>query len=151
MAFNSAAVLEQYTAETVGPDTVGGKKVIKIQLAAKEATARLRQVFAWVDQDTWTISRMQTIPYEGRLLTIDFVYGLRDKKNWLPTLLRLRYDVLNESGVKREVQAPTTPETPMDQMQARGPRSGSLSVEYSNYRINTGLSDEIFQSGETKK
>jgi outer membrane lipoprotein-sorting protein len=123
MAFNSSAVLEQYTAQTLGPDTVNGKKVIKIQLAAREASARLRQVFAWVDQDTWTISRMQTIPYEGRLLTIDFVYGLQDNKYWLPTSLALRYSVLNESGMKREEQPPTTPDTPLDQMRARAPRS----------------------------
>ncbi len=150
MAFNSASVLSRYTAETLGSDTANGKKVIKIQLAAKEASARLRQVFAWVDPDTWTICRMQTIPYEGRLLTIDFVYGLQENKFWLPTHLGLRYEVLGESGAKREEQPPSTPDTPLDQMQPRGPRSGSLSVDYSNYRINTGLSDEIFSPKEKK-
>ncbi|HTP14075.1 MAG TPA: hypothetical protein VMM37_10615 [Bacteroidota bacterium] len=152
MAFNSAAVLERYTAETLGSDTVTGKRTIKIQLAAKEATARLRQVFAWINPDTWTISRMQTIPYEGRLLTIDFVYALQENRYWLPVHLGMRFDALNESGAKGEEKPPSAPETPLDQMQmqALGPRSGSLSVDYSNYRINTGLSDEIFKSADNK-
>ncbi len=152
MAFNSAAVLDRYTAETLGSDTANGKAVIKIQLAAKEPTARLRQVFAWVDREAWTISRIQTIPYEGRLLTIDFAYDLQERKYWLPVHLGLRYEVLNESGVKKEEPPPPAADTPMDQMQmqSRGPRSGSLSVDYSNYRINTGLSDEIFLPAEKK-
>ena len=145
MAFNSASVLAQYTAETIGPDTANGKKVIKLQLAAKEATARLRQLFAWVDPDTWTVTRIQTIPYEGRLLSMDFTYEFHENKYWMPASLTARFDVLNDAGAKRPEQPAAAPETPLDQMQQRAPRSGSLSIGYSSYKINSGLSDEIFE------
>ncbi len=151
MAFNSAAVLEQYTAETEGMDTVNGLKVLKLQLAAKESTARLRQLFAWVDPETWTVTRIQTIPYEGRLLTLDFVYGVQEENFTLPALLTARFDVFAESGARTLARPPTAPDTPLDQMQSRTPRSGSISIQYSNYRINTGLSDDIFLPKKEKQ
>ncbi len=151
MAFNSSSILEQYTAESIGFDTANGKNAIKLQLAAKEATARLRQLFAWVDPDTWTVTRIQTIPYEGRLLTMDFVYGLQDNKYRMSTSLTARFDNLNEAGVKKPEQPSAAPETPLDQMQARVPRSGSISIAYSNYRINSGLSDDIFKPNREKQ
>ncbi len=151
MAFNSTAILEQYTAETEGMDTVNGKKVLKLQLAAKESTARLRQLFAWVDQETWTVTRIRTIPYEGRLLTLDFVYSVQEGNFMLPTSLTARFDVLAESGARKSARPQAAPDTPLDQMQSRAPRSGSIAIQYSNYRINTGLSDDIFLPKKEKQ
>jgi len=151
IAFNSAAVLEQYTAQIVGEDTVQGLKVLKLQLAAKAATARLRQLFIWVNPVNWSISRLQTVPYEGRTLSVDFSYGLQDGKYWMPTSLTAQFGLLDEGGtIKAQVDTSTVPETPLDQMQPRSPRSGSISIVYSNYRINVGLSDDIFKSSQNK-
>jgi outer membrane lipoprotein-sorting protein len=146
IAFNSSAVLDQYTAETIGEDTAQGVKSFKLQLAARSATARLRQLFIWVNPQNWTISRLQTIPYEGRILTMDFTYGLQDGKYWMPATLKAHFGLLNE----RETMTPQpdsslAPQSPLDQMQPRVPRSGSISIFYSDYRINVGLSDDIFK------
>ncbi len=151
IAFNSEAVLEQYTAQMIGEDTVQGSKVFKLQLAAKAATARLRQLFIWVNPENWTISRLQTIPYEGRILTMDFVYGLQVEKYWMPISLTARFGLLDDGGPARlQADSSSAPETPLDQMQPRGPRSGSISIIYSNYKVNIGLSDDIFKSTQNK-
>lgn len=146
IAFNSSAVLSQYSAETVGADTVDGVKNFKLQLAAKSAAARLRQLFIWVNPENWTISRLQTIPYEGRILTLEFSYGLQDGRYWMPDSLTARFGLLD--GATSEVppgDSASAPPSPLDQMQPRAPRSGSISIVYSNYRINVGLSDDIFK------
>jgi outer membrane lipoprotein-sorting protein len=152
IAFNSAAVLEQYTAEMVGGDTVQGKKAFKLQLAAKAPTARLRQLFIWINPENWTISRLQTIPHEGRILTMDFSYGFQDGKYWMPVSLTASFGILDEGGMKKpQVDSSSSPETPLDQMQMRAPRSGSISITYSDYKINIGLSDEIFKPTQNEQ
>ncbi|HEY6952323.1 MAG TPA: hypothetical protein VI758_07935 [Bacteroidota bacterium] len=151
MAFNSSAVLEQYTADLIGEDTVRGTKGFKLQLAAKEATARLRQLFVWVDPSNWTIMRLQTIPYEGRILTVDFVNALQENKYWLPISLTAQFGTPGEiADAKNQADSVSTPETPMDQMQTRAPRSGSITILYSDYRINVGLADDIFKPAQTR-
>ena len=152
IAFNSAAVLEQYTAQMIGEDTAQGLKVFKLQLAAKAATARLRQLFIWVNPENWTISRLQTIPYEGRILTMDFASALQDGKYWMPVSVTARFGLLDEGrAAKTQMDSSSAPETPLDQMQPRAPRSGSISIVYSDYKINTGLSDDIFKSTQNKQ
>jgi len=152
VAFNSAAVLEQYTAQMIGEDTAAGLKVYKLQLAAKSASVRLRQLFVWVDPTNWTMVRMQTIPYEGRILTVDFVYGLQEKKYWMPVSMDAEFGLVGDARTTKSSQADssTAPENPADQMIPRAPRSGSLSITYSDYRINTGLSDDIFKPAPIK-
>jgi outer membrane lipoprotein-sorting protein len=151
VAFNSVAVLEQYTAQMIGEDTAQGTKVFKVQLAAKAATARLRQLFIWVNPENWTITRLQTVPYEGRILTVDFSYGLQEGKYWMPVSLTARFGLLDEGGSRRtKVDSSSSHETPLDQMQPRAPRSGSITITYFDYKINIGLSDDIFSSPQTK-
>ena len=152
VAFNSAAVLEQYTAQMIGGDTIQGKKVLKLQLAAKESNARLRQLFIWVNTETWTISRLQTIPHEGRILTMDFSYSLQNGKYWMPASLTASFGLLDEGGIRKpQADSSSSPETPLDQMQSRAPRSGSITITYSDYRINIGLSDDIFKAAPSKQ
>lgn len=146
IVFGSVAVLEQYTAETIGEDTVQRVKNFKLQLAAKSATARLRQLFIWVNPETWTISRLQTIPYEGRILTMGFTYGLQEGKYWMPVSLTARLGLLDEARPPMQsLDSSSTPETPLDQIQPRAQRSGSSSIIYSGYKINVGLSDDLFK------
>lgn len=151
VAFNSVAVLEQYTAQMIGEDTLQGTKVFKLQLAAKATTARLRQLFIWVNPQHWTISRLQTVPYEGRILTVDFSYGLQQDKYWMPVSLTARFGLLDEVGARKlEVDSTTSPQTPLDQIQPRAPRSGSITITYFDYKINIGLSDDIFKPAKNE-
>lgn len=152
IAFNSVAMLDQYTAQMIGEDTALGLKVYKLQLAAKSASVRLRQLFVWVNPGNWTMVRLQTIPYEGRILTIDFSYGLQESKFWMPITMDARFGLVDDGRGTRSQAADssTAPETPADQMMPRAPRSGSISITYSDYKINTGLSDEIFKPAQKK-
>jgi len=151
IGFNSAAVLEQYTAQMIGEDTAQGLRVYKLQLAARSATARLRQLFIWVNPEAWTIVRLQMIPYEGRILTMDFTYGLQEGKYWMPTSLAAHFGLHEEGRTSQPTpDSASSPETPLDQMQPRTPRSGSISITFSDYKINVGLSDDIFKPAQNK-
>jgi hypothetical protein len=44
----------------------------------------------------------------------------------------------------RQIELDVAPQPQFEQMR-RPPRSGSITVTYSNYKVNTGLSDSIFE------
>jgi outer membrane lipoprotein-sorting protein len=146
LTLSSAAVLEQYTAQTIGKDTAEGIDVIKLQLAAKEETARLRQLFVWVNPANWTIVRVETIPYEGRILTLDFAYGLQEGKYWLPVSLTAHFGFPGGEGRVPTMIDSLARTSPLDEMQSHAPRSGTIRIAYSGYKINVGLSDDVFKS-----
>ena len=146
IAINSAALLEQYSAQMVGEDTAHGMEVYKMQLAAKSASARLRQLFVWVNPQRWTIVRMQTIPYEGRVLTMDFQYGLQEGKYWMPVFLTAQFELTGDrQEASSQPDSTQSRQTPLDEMQPHAPRSGSIAIAFTDYRINVGLSDDLFR------
>jgi outer membrane lipoprotein-sorting protein len=87
LALNPAVLSERYDASFVGADKIDGQKMYKLQLAAKETKTKIRQLYAWIDPANWTISKLETIPYEGRTLSIVFTYVLLPEKFWLPSKL----------------------------------------------------------------
>ena len=149
MSLSTSVLLQRYTATNLGDDTAGNRKVFKLQLAAKDAQERLRQLFVWVEPDNWTVLRIQTVPYEGRVLTLDFVYGLQEGRYWMPVMLKANFGLLNEETPKKLQEV--APPTPLDEMQQRVPRSGSISIAYANYRINVGLPDEMFEQKKDRQ
>jgi hypothetical protein len=93
----------------------------------------------------WTLLKMETIPYEGRTLVMVFTYECQEEKYWLP--VKMVASFTTESDKPQKDSTPPA-ENQFDTMQRSMPRSGSVTVVYSNYRINRGLSDELFEKKE---
>jgi outer membrane lipoprotein-sorting protein len=149
IAVNPALLRERYDPTFMGEDTIDGKTVLKLQLAAKGATTRLRQMYLWVDPATWTIAKMETIPYEGRTLRISFIYALEQGKYWLPAKLEASFGNPGEEIQKSVPESPPTPAPQVEDLQ-RPPRRGSITITYSHYRVNVNLPDDLFERKETK-
>ena len=143
------ALRQRYNAITLGEDTLGGRKVFRLQLAARDMKTRLRQLFLWVDPGNWTIAKAEASPYEGRLFTIEFWYDLQAEKFWLVSKAQAKFGVTTQDVPPSKVENTDISKPMIDEMQ-RAPRTGAITLTYSNYRINTNLSDEIFQSKEVK-
>lgn len=142
IAVNPAWLRERFTTTVIGFDTLDGVTTQKLQLAAKDISTRIRQMFLWVNTERWTIEKLETIPYQGRSLTVHFHYLRQAGGYWLPDTMRATFGFAapDTSGISWMNQyAPQ-----MNEIQ-RPPRSGTVTVVYSNYRVNVGLSDEIFQ------
>jgi outer membrane lipoprotein-sorting protein len=133
---------ERFTTTVIGTDTLNGVRTLKLQLAAKDASIRLRQLFLWVNPERWTIEKLETIPYQGRSLTVVFQYAKQDGKFWMPDTMRATFGFAVPDTTSNPFLQQYAP--PMSEM-PRPPRSGTVKVVYSNYRINVGLSDEIFE------
>ncbi|MEX1277371.1 MAG: hypothetical protein WEE20_15655 [Bacteroidota bacterium] len=150
LTIDPAAMREHYDVSLAGSDDLGEGKATKLQLAAKKASTRLRQMFVWVDERNWTIVRMQTIPYQGRVLTMSFAYTLLEGRYWMPQSMKAEFEAPDRDTTGRGGDPAATPTPQLDERQ-RSIRSGMISVIYSNYRINTGLGDEIFERKDVQK
>jgi hypothetical protein len=148
VTLNPAVLSERYDASFLGTDTLDGRMVYKLQLAAKEKKTRLRQMYAWIDSTHWTIAKIETIPHEGRTLSMVFTYEFVQEKFWLPARIIFTFGSTTE-GEKTVDDSTSQPADQFSQMQRGVPRNGSATILYSNYKVNVGLEDSIFE--EKKK
>ncbi|MBF8248946.1 MAG: hypothetical protein HW374_1746 [Bacteroidetes bacterium] len=147
---NATVLRQRYNSTFVGDDTAWGKKALKLQLAAKDAKTRLRELQLWVDPDNWTIVRAQVTPYEGRILTLDFTYAQQGGTYWLPKRMIATFGTTSQESVRPRLDSNPSPAGQLEEMQRSTPRSGSITINYLNYRINTNLPDSLFQAKDIK-
>jgi hypothetical protein len=144
VTMNPAVLSQRYDASFIGTDTIEGLKLFKLQLAAKEKKTKLRQMYAWIDPVHWTIAKIETIPYEGRTLSTVFDYEFLQKKFWLPSKMIVTFGSTME-GERVANDSISQPSEQFDQMQRGVPRNGSATILYSNYKVNVGLEDAVFE------
>ena len=142
---NPSLLRERYDASTLGKDTVDGRIVHKLQLDAKATRTRLRQMLLWVEPSNWTIIRMETMPYQGRALRLSFTYELAGGTHWLPKTLLASFETAGRDTTEQMELLQVDPDTQQRSETRRPMRKGTITVKYSDYRINVGLSDELFE------
>jgi outer membrane lipoprotein-sorting protein len=145
IALNPSVLKEHYLTTSAVRDTIEGKKMFKLLLAAKDAKTRLRALSVWVEPTNWTITKIETIPYEGRTLSMIFTYECQQERYWLPSKMIVAF--ISESDKGQKDSTPSL-DNQLENLQRSVPRSGTVTVVYSNYKINIGLSDEIFEKKE---
>jgi outer membrane lipoprotein-sorting protein len=148
VVLNAATLHTKYDATVLGDESVDGKKLLKLQLTGKEQTIRPRQLLVWVDQAVWAIAKMESVPYQGRVLRLEFTYAVQSGGYLLPQTLKASFESTARDSTQRplDIDMPNAPQ--LGEFNQRAPRSGSITVKYLEYRINTGLSDEIFEKKE---
>lgn len=134
-----------YDATLVGRDTVNGRMVWRLQLAAKDPNVRLRQAYLWVNPANWTLMRLASMPYGGRTITFDFEYERIEGRYWLPSKLTAHFGSTGEASepLFKVPEGAPNPAPQVEEMQRRM-RSGSVTLTYQDYRVNTGLADSLF-------
>jgi outer membrane lipoprotein-sorting protein len=148
VVLNAGTLQARYDAAILGEENVEGKKLLKMQLTGKEQNIRPRQLFVWIDQALWTIAKMESVPYQGRVLRLEFTYATQSGGYVLPQTLKASFETSGRDSTQRplDLDLPNAPQ--IGELNQRAPRSGSIFVKYIEYKINTGLSDDIFEKKE---
>jgi outer membrane lipoprotein-sorting protein len=149
VVLNVGTLRARYDAAIVGEETVEGKKLTKLQLTGKEQNIRPRQLLVWVDQTLWTVAKMESTPYQGRFLRLEFTYATQSGGYVLPQTLKASFEATGRDSTQRPLDIDMPAASQLDELRQRVPRSGSITVKYLQYKINVGLSDEIFEKKET--
>jgi outer membrane lipoprotein-sorting protein len=148
IVMNAGTLRSRYDAVNIGSDEKDGKTLLKLKLTGKTPNIRPSELLLWVDQSTWTIARMESVPYQGRVLKLEFTYETVAGGFVLPKTLKATFEAAARDTTQRplDVDLPNAP--PIGDLNQRAPRSGSITVQYRDYKINVGLSDELFEKKE---
>jgi hypothetical protein len=141
MGFDFGKLRAVYMAESVRRDTLAGRPVYAVGLRPRDKKRRDRTATLFVQPDRWTPERL-VVEREGtRLITADFRHE-RIQERWLPALLTVTL-----------APAPAdSADFPLDKSAVVSrrpvPPSGSVIITYTDYKINSGLPDSLFEQKE---
>jgi hypothetical protein len=119
--------------------TLDGRKAVRLQLTPKEMKRDNQRFVVTIEIDRNLIIRIDTLAADGREIRAAIDYGKFGDFE-LPTYIELQLDV--PPAETNETKEPL----PFAQ---RGKRvTGKIEIAYSNYKVNSGLSDDIFMEIE---
>lgn len=148
LALNPADLRRKFEGELLGKDTVGSVVCHVVRLRPRSEETTQKSVTLWVDPARWVVMQMRTQPFEGRRLVARFSYVRVEGRFWLPETLAASFETLGAPGEAGRAAPAVPPET---QPQRRPLRQGSITVIYSDYAVNTGLTDAFFEERKERR
>lgn len=132
---------EEYTAVYVKTEKIENNYFDIIKIIPNNDTTDIILSTMWINNSKYIIQKVETTTKRGGTVQIDFVY---DEK-FIPLPIELKFSFNQIEKNKTEKNQTDKKEN----MQQRVPLSmrirGSVIMKYSNYKINTGLSNKIFE------
>jgi outer membrane lipoprotein-sorting protein len=143
---------QQYAVDSVQHEGKGTPVLYRLVMHPRDERSNVRRILLWVDGDRWTPDRLEIPNADGRIMQAAFTYGSFGGC-WLPTELTVRFSMASHDSTAVTPANPfTQPNPPARSGQRGNQRQGTVTVRYSDYRVNTGLADELFeQPAEQKK
>jgi hypothetical protein len=129
LRFNPRGLREKYAVEAVSRDTAGAK--LRLRLISRGETTPVRRLTLLVDPKDLTVDGLESGTADGRRMKAVFTHA-QTEGFLLPSSLVVEFTS----------DAPAdAPEMP--QGSAR-PRKGRVTVMFTDYKVNSGLSDDLF-------
>jgi outer membrane lipoprotein-sorting protein len=122
--------------------TYEGRNAVRLQLTPKEVKRDSQRIVLTIDTDRSLILRIDTLTVEGREIRAAIDYG-RFGDFELPTHIGLQLEAPPTEADKMKEFVPFAHKTQQV--------AGKVDITYSNYKVNSGLSDEIFKEAESQK
>ncbi len=122
--------------------TYEGRNAVKLKLTPKKRKANAQDVILTVETDRLLIREMNTSSFDGREVKALIEYGHFSNFD-LPTRIELHLNVqFSESTEIRDFGPSAQPSKRV---------TGRVEITYSNYKVNSGLSDEMFKEKDASK
>jgi outer membrane lipoprotein-sorting protein len=142
VGLNPAQLIDKFDATVVGSERKENAMVYKLRLISRPEKGKpVRESFIWVDGSRWVVTHFESTPSDVRKVTVDLEYETVDGKYTLPSKIEARMDT----------QQPADSSAEKMYNPQRLPRKGTATIIYSDYKVNTGLSDEIFEKKKDSK
>ena len=133
---------EDFDIRLLERSTDGGRKVVKLKLTPKKAKRNIHEFVLTIDMDRLLIREMEMTQLDGMEIKALIDYAKFDGFE-LPVHIQLKLDIPSF-----ETEGPKE----FDQLVQKPKRvTGTIEITYSNYKVNSGLSDEFFkESGSSR-
>lgn len=115
-------LIEKADAVVQGSKTVDGRTLYSVKLIPQSEKDPNRAIVS-VWGDTWTVHRVEGYKGPSKIFTVRWTHQKVGGKHWLPRTIVFQ-------SVAEDLP---------------GSKSGTLTLRFSDFRVNTGLSDEIFK------
>ena len=115
--------------------TYENRKAVKLRLTPKKTKGGTKDLVLTIDADHTLIREMNISQFGGREIKAIIKYGKFDSFE-LPTDIELQFDSPASEPTENKEFGPF--------MQGVKRATGKVEMTYSNYKVNVGLSDEIF-------
>jgi len=132
---------KRYTVDSVAREMREGMPVYRLLLVPRDPRAMGYRARMWVHGLRWTPERVEIPQPDGRAMTALFTYVEIDG-HWLPSNLVVSF-AMGTQDTTAATQGPQM-DRPGTGAQRSGGRTGSVTIRYSGYQINTGLPDSLF-------
>lgn len=134
VAFNpSTLATEMYDVVVQGRERVGNVDCVKVKMLAKSDSLRMQRLLLYVDPQFWVVKKLSTTPDKGASAEALFDHELVQNK------------YLMNSKITLTIDAPAFNMRKFKEGAAMDQQRGTVVVTYANYKVNTGLSDELFK------
>jgi outer membrane lipoprotein-sorting protein len=148
MGVQFGQLTRRYAVDSVAREVVNGAHMHRLALHPRDDKAVIRRMFMWIDGKRWTPERLRMPRADGRVLEAHLTYARIDQF-WLPSRLVVTFTV-----PERDTTSATPGTNPFARelpVATRGStRTGTVTVNYTGYRVNTGLPDSLFDSDQRK-
>jgi hypothetical protein len=143
MGLNPSDMVTKFDATLLKSEKKTGVMFYELRLVSKvEKGKQTREYFITVNGDAWVVTHIESFPMPGRKITVDFTHALIADQYWLPITMAVNYT---------SEQSDENTADPQPGRQRSMPRAGTASVRYTDYKVNTGLSDDIFEKKKDEK
>jgi outer membrane lipoprotein-sorting protein len=126
---------EDFVIQLLEHFTYEGRKAVRLQLTPKEMKRAPQRLVLTIDIDRNLILRINTLNAVGREITATVDYGKFEDFE-LPTHIELQFNLPQAEANETREFNPFGPKTKQV--------TGKVEITYSNYQVNSELSDEIF-------
>jgi len=140
----------KYTAFYEREDTVNETLTAVIKVIPLEGKADVILSTFWVDTKRNLILKVESSRKPQGTFIIDLKYLKTVEGFWLPSSLVFSFTV-DRSLLPSRFTEPGDSESNKDSKDSEKEETGKVYLNYSNYKVNIGLSDELFDENDTKK
>ena len=139
-----------YSAFYVREDTINGKISTVIKVIPLDSNTDVILSTLWIDTKKNIILKVESTKKPQGTYTIDFEYLKTKQGFWLPSSMVFSFTV--DAGIYPGNLGKEKKSNPdKSKNDSVEPEVGKVFLTYSNYQVNIGLSDVIFEENEDKK
>jgi len=139
-----------YTSFYVREDTLNGIVTSVIKVIPLDGRSDVILSTIWVDTKRNLIMKVESSRKPEGTFTIDLDYLKTEKGFWLPSSMVFTFSI-DRSILPRKFNFDTDSDIKKTMEDSTKVQTGKVFIDYSNYKVNTGLPDEIFTQKGTKK
>ncbi len=136
---------EDITKVFVREDEVDGNKVYVIKVIPNSDSSEIVLSTLYIDKNKYVLCKVETNTKHGAIIKVLFTYD-SNMKYPLPKQVKLSFN-LGDKKEKNEKSEKNNENIKLSENKLQG----DVYLTYSNYKINKGLSDSIFEKNKKKK